>query len=163
MRLIGGMLLLAAGTLLGCSAAHHLDTDVRRIRLLRQLVTAMISELRGTLPLVTQLLQQTAAMPQFAELSFLQYAAQHAAQFPDCWMPAITADPALTPPERAVLETIGQTLGSTTLDGQVAALSLCAERLSLLQSDAEHAAKQKGGLCRSLGVLGSLFLVILLL
>lgn len=162
-RLLGGMLLLCAGTLLGCHAAERFSGSARQLRLLRAMVSAMISELRGTLPVIPELLRHIAAMQQFAPLRFLQDAAAHADDFPQCWQDAVAADCTLTEPARAVLDTVGQTLGSTTLDGQVAALTLCAERLAVLCDDAESQAKQKGTLCRSMGVLGSLMLVILLL
>ncbi len=162
-KLLGGMMLLAAGTALGCLRAERYAAEVRRIRLLRALVSAMVTALRGTLPLVSELLRETAAMPQFQPLRFLQDAARHADCFPACWAEALSRDNTLTEPERAVMETVGQTLGSTALEGQVAALSLCAEQLAALSAEAEPAAKQKGTLCRSMGVLGSIFLVILLL
>lgn len=162
-RLLGGALLLLAGTLLGCAAAGRLDGDAKRIRLLRQLVSAAVTELRGTLPVIPDLLRDLARMPQFLSLTFLQQAAAHAGEFPSCWQRAIAEDPSLSDGERAVLETVGQTLGSTTLEGQTAALSLCGERLAALQAEAESRAKQQGNLLRSMGVLGSMFLVILLL
>lgn len=163
LRLPGGVLLLIAGTLLGCHAAARLDAEARRLRLLRQLLSAAVTELRGTLPVIPELLRSLARMPQFAPLQFLQNAAADAAQFPACWQNAVAADSTLSEDARAVLETVGQTLGSTTLEGQIAALSLCGERLAALQAEAEARAKQQGNLLRSMGVLGSAFLVILLL
>ena len=163
LRLFGGMLLLAAGTMLGSRMAERYSGHAKRLRLQRQLISAMITELSGTLPVIPELLRHTAAMPQFAPLRFLQHAAENADAFPQCWQDALDADSSLAEQERAVLETVGQTLGSTTLEGQIAALTLCAERLAALCSDAETLAKEKGTLCRSMGILGTLMLVILLL
>lgn len=163
MKLLGGALLLTAASLLGCCAAGKYTADAVRIRLLRQWLSAVMSALRCALPLISSLLRETALMPQFASLFFLQRAAGQAAAFPACWEEALAADKSLSSAERGVLETVGQTLGSTDLAGQLAALELCDERLAAMQTEAESRAKQKGGLCRSMGILGGLFLVIILL
>lgn len=163
MKLLGAMLLLGAGTLLGSRAAKQLECRARFLRLLRQLLDALRTELRSTLPLTADLLRKTAAQPAYAGLHFLQRAAADADRFPLSWEDALLHDSSLDPDMRAVLETVGQTLGSTTLEGQLSALQLCQERLAAMQSDAEAIAKTKGNLYRSMGVLGAMFFVILLL
>lgn len=163
MKLAGMLLLIWAGALGGCAAARQLDRNVRRIRLLRQLVTAMMTELRSNLPLIADLLRTLAAQPAFRQLGFLQTAAARASAFPQCWETALAQDDTLSPEEIAVLETVGQTLGSTALEGQLSALELCLERLAVLQEDAVLRARSKGRLYRSLGLLGAVFLAILLI
>lgn len=163
MKLLGAMLLLGAGTLLGYHAAKRLDTRARHIRLLRQLLDTFMNELRSSLPLTADLLRKTAAQPAFAGLPFLQLAAADADRFPASWKDALLHDSSLDLDMRAVLETVGQTLGSTTLEGQLSALRLCQERLAVMQNDAEAIAKTRGSLYRSMGVLGAMFFVILLL
>ena len=163
MKFAGIFLLLTAGMLGGCAAARQLDRRTAHIRTLRQLLTRMMNELRSSLPLTADLLRQTAAEPQFMQLDFLQRAAEHADCFPDCWAAALAADRSLSPEEAAVLGTVGQTLGSMPLDGQLAALQLCLEQLAVLQSDAEQCARSKGRLYRSMGFLGAVFCAILLI
>ena len=163
MKITGAVLFLAAGMLCGCSAAAKLDKHAASVRLLRQLVQFFISELRSVLPLTSDLLRSAASQQSFSSLQFLHAAAAHADQFPQCWGQALSADRNLHASERTVLETVGQTLGSTTLDGQIAALTLCQERLAILQEEAEQTARQKGNLYRSMGILTAVFIVIILL
>ena len=163
MKLIGAGIMLCTGIMAGCAAAKKLEHRAAMLRLLRQLISAMMQELRNTLPLTTDLLQTLADMPVFHSLTFLQDAAAHPEDFPHSWQKAVRQDPALTADMAAVLENVGQTLGSTALDGQLAALALCMERLGAMQSDAESFAAQKGSLYRSMGVLSALFAAILLL
>lgn len=163
MRPVGTVLLLAAGMLIGCRAASKLDRHAADIRLLRQLVQYFITELQASLPLTADLLRNAAMQPAFASMQFLKTAAAHAEDHPACWEQALAADPALHDAERAVLETVGQTLGSTVLDGQLSALALCQERLCTLQQDAEQYARKRGNLYRSMGLLTAMFFVILLL
>lgn len=163
MKLLGAGLLLCTGLLAGCAAARRLEQQVQLLRLLRQMLTAMMQTLQATLPLTADLLRMLADTPAFASLGFLQKAAGNPENFPQCWLDAVRHDPALTKDTAAVMETVGQTLGSTALDGQLAALQLCLDRLGALQADAENAAAKHCGLCRSMGILSALFLAILLL
>jgi stage III sporulation protein AB len=163
MKLLGICLLLLAGTLCGCSAARRLTSRAKLLRTLRQLITAAMTELRTTLPLIPDLLRSLASMPDFAGLGFLQSAAENADDFPHCWHEALRQAHSPDGDILAVLETVGQTLGSTALDGQLAALELCLERLSTMQTEAEQLCKSRGHLYRSMGVLTALFFSILLL
>lgn len=163
MKPAGVFLLLLAGTMCGCGAARRLSFRARLLRTLRRLITMMMTELRTTLPLIPDLLRELAALPDFAALAFLQDAAQNADSFPHAWHEALIRDAALSDDLRGVLETVGQTLGSTALDGQLAALALCLERLGAMQTEAERICEKRGNLYRSMGVLGALFFSILLL
>ena len=163
MKLTGAMLLLGSALFCGCTAADRLRKNAAYIRLLRQLLTELMNELRYTLPPVSDLLRTLAGRAAYQRLTFLQIAAEQADSFPESWQNAVRQDRHLPADAAAVMETVGQTLGATELDGQLSSLQLCAGRLSELQADAEHTAKEKGNLYRSLGLFGGLFLVILLL
>ena len=126
-------------------------------------MTDLMNALQYTMAPVSELLRELAGHAAYRELDFLQSAAADAESFPACWHTALHHDKQLTLESAAVLETVGQILGSTALDGQLSALRLCSERLSILQTDAEQTAKAKGALFRSLGLFGGLFCVILLL
>lgn len=163
MKSTGAFLLLGACLLYGISMAKQLERKAARIRLLRLMLTDLMNELRYTLAPVGELLRTLAGQEAYQELPFLQNAAASADTFPQSWQTAVRSDRQLTPETAAVLETVGQTLGSTALDGQLSALGLCCERLSILQREAEASALKKGTLYRSMGLFGGLFCVILLL
>lgn len=163
MKWIGMVLLLISAAEAGCIAANGLRRKAERIRLLEQLLAEMMSELKCTLPLVSDLLCTLAAEEAFQSLRFLQFAAHRAADFPVCWADGVQEDPDLTEGERAVLRTVGEILGSTALDGQLAVLELCAERLREMHSEHEQEFRQRGKLYQSLGIFGGIFLVIILI
>ena len=163
MKYFGILCILFAGTMLGFRAADRLNDSVRLLRTLRELTSAMTAELQNDLPLISGLLRRLAAQEAFSSLRFLQTAAERAEDFPACWPDAVRGDSTLPEDVRPVLLRIGQTLGSTTLEGQTAALALYGEQLSAMQQTAEEQAKQKGTLCRSFGILAGMFFVILLL
>ena len=163
MRFTGAILILTACLFGGCCAADRLKCRAGLIQTLMQLNNALMTELESRLPFIAELLPALAERPAFRCLKFLREAAQHAEQFPESWDKAVRDDKALPEEARAVLTTIGQTLGSTTLEGQLSALRLCEQRLTALYTESAEYARQKGTLCRSLGLLGGMFLVILLI
>lgn len=163
MRWLGMILLLISAAEAGCFAANGLRRRAERIRILERLLAEMMSELKCKLPLVSDLLCTLAAEDAFQSLRFLQFAAHRAAEFPACWANGVEEDSDLTEGERAVLRTVGETLGSTALDGQLAVLELCAERLRAMHSEYEQYFRQRGKLYQSLGILGGIFLVIILI
>lgn len=162
-KLIGVMLLLGISLSAGQSAADKLHRRAAYLRLLRQWLTEITGQLRISLPLTADLLRMTAENPVYRSLEFLQTAAVNAGQFPDCWENALRSDRMLTAEMHDVLSAVGQTLGSTALDGQLSVLTLCTERLADLQRQAEQTAREKSSLYRSMGLFGGLFAVILLL
>ena len=161
MKWIGMLLIMVSAAETGCYAASRLRTQADQLRLLRQMILAMMSELKHTLPLVPDLLRSLAAENEYQSLEFLQYAAQNAERFPECWTEALKTDNALSDNVRSILQTVGNTLGSTTLEGQLSALELCAEQIEKLQETHEEQVKQRGKLYQSCGILGGIFLVIL--
>ena len=157
------MVLLGICLYAGQSAASKLKKRAAYLRLLRQWIAEITGLLRTSLPLTADLLRMTAEAPAYQPLRFLHAASNHAEAFPDCWEPALLSDYMLTSEMREVLSTVGQTLGSTVLDGQLSVLALCTEQLADMQNQAEQAAREKSGLYRSMGLFGGLFAVILLL
>ncbi len=163
MKGLGCLLLLVCCTMSGLYAAAQLRRRVRHLERLKLLLDQMGTTLRFTRPTIADLLAMLAEQPCFAELRFLQDAVARDIPFPDGWETAIAEDMSLSEEERDLLSTVGQTLGSTDLDGQLSALSLCSARLDSLRNDAQAAAQSRCRLYPGMGVLGGIFLVILLL
>ena len=163
MKYAGIYCMIVSSTFIGCSASATLSQRIKRIRLIRKLVDAIITELRSKLPYIPNLLRSLAEQQAFTELRFLKNASAYADSFPESWIQAIHDDCLLQTDEKHVLDTIGRTLGSTTLEGQLSALNLCQEELKAMEEDAELLFKQRGSLYRSIGLLCGCFAAILLL
>ena len=163
MKYAGLILILCASTLTGCLASAGLKQETARIRIMRQFLNTVCTELERTLPFIPDLLRDLAEQDAFSSLQFLHESAADADSFPDCWQRAIQKDEALTDAERQILSTVGQTLGSTTLNGQLSALALCQEQFRKLELEAEQTAQQRGALYRRFGVLAGCFVAIIFL
>lgn len=163
MKWLGMILILLAAAETGFYAAGQLRAQVKQLQIMRQMLLAMMAELKHKLPLIPDLLRTLAAEQDFKCLRFLQAAAQNAESFPECWSEAVEQDSSLPENVRSILQTVGNTLGSTALEGQLTALELCAEQLKTMQDAMAEQVGQRGRLYQSFGVLGGMFLVILFL
>jgi stage III sporulation protein AB len=163
--MLGAVCILLCCTLAGCTAAERLRREERLIRTLRTFLNAVCNSLRSTLPLISDMLAALAGQAQFSDLIFLQSAAAAAKDgfSPSVWEEAVCADHTLSPELRGILTEVGQILGAMPLAEQLSALALCDERLRALQSDAEQRNRSRGMLVQRLGILGGLFLAILVL
>lgn len=164
MKLFGCFILVVASGAIGYAASEQLSKRVARLRLLLRMVNDMMNLLRYTLPTVDEMLHMLMEQSCYASLLFLRNAANMESPlcFPERWEKAILQQP-MPQEERTLLLHIGQTLGSTDLDGQLSALGLCKEQLNGLVQQAEEKQRSHAAMYRSMGLLTGLFLVILLI
>ncbi len=164
MKLLGCLLLLTMCIGSGMYAASRLQARTRRLQLLVQLINDMMQELRYTLPTVDVLTAHLQAQPCYQSLDFLAAFddTSPAQSFPERFAVAV-ASANYSPEETDILQQVGATLGSTDLDGQLSALTLCKSRLENLLTQSTERLRSHGNLYRSMGVLCGLFLVILLI
>ncbi len=164
MKTLGCLLLLIMCIGTGLYAASRLQARTRRLQLLVQLINDMMQALRYTLPPVDVLIAQLQAQPCYRNLELLAAYDDTSPMlsFPERFAAAVEAAH-YSPDETEILQQVGATLGSTDLDGQLAALTLCKSRLEVLLTQSSQRQRTHGNLYRSMGVLGGLFLVILLI
>lgn len=142
----------------------------RRVRELEcsiSLVEAMKAELRFTLAEPSALLHELIKREWAGSLPFLKRCddfCRRGDPFPLAWAKSIDAEKnmTMTPADMENLEILGETLGSTGLEGQIDQLALIRDRLQSQLEDAKEQYQTSGRLYRSLGVLGGIALVILL-
>ncbi len=164
MKLLGCILLLTTSAVCGTLAANRLHAHTRRLQLLIRLVNDMMQRLRYALPTVDSLIAELCAQPCYRTLSVLQAYEQTSPDmaFTDRFSEAVAAA-SYSEEEKSILLQIGTTLGSTDLEGQLSALTLCKTRLESLLLAATERQQTHATLYRSMGLLGGLFLVILMI
>ena len=167
MKFLGICLLLGAGTLAGMQLSKRLWERVLTLREIRELLERFSGELRFKRTPTGQLLREAAADPGFQRLSFLKKAAE---RFDGrepvffVWEQALKAGKIPSgSPEGEILREMGRTLGASDRDSQLAAFALLSERMDGILLTETSRAEREGKLCRSLGILGGLFLAVLAL
>lgn len=163
MRYLGMILLLTASVLIGNAVAKSKEIRVKRLYQLERLCSEIATELRFLLPPIQQLIRTIAMRKEFEDMRFLQSAAAETDAFPVSWQSAVRQDRQCTPEEREMLYLLGNSLGTTDLEGQLAVLGQCATRFAILRQDAERNLASHTRLARSLGLFGGLFLVVMLI
>ena len=163
MHELGLLMLLTASALIGNQYAKSLEMRVKRLVILEKCCTEIETELRFLLPTIPRLLQILASRTTFSSLRFLKTAAEHAEQYPNCWRDALAADKQISSEERAILYALGDVLGTTDLEGQLAVLEQGKARFATIRTDLEQDLHMRTRLVRSLGVFGGLFLVLILI
>ena len=84
--------------------------------------------------------------------------------FPTAWHTAVDGSALpLEPEDRRVLGQVGELLGASSAEGQLAQLAQCQRLLEEQRAQAQEEKTSKGNLFRSLGMLGGAGLFILFL
>ncbi len=84
----------------------------------------------------------------------------------EAWERAVTQciqRTALNKEDQVILSSFGRLLGSTDIEGQIGNIRLTIGQLKIQEIKAEESRKKNGGMYRSLGILGGLAVVTLLL
>ena len=103
----------------------------------------------------------------FTELNFISSVRDNCTDnivFSDNWENAVKEfhSQNIKPQDYNLINTIGQNLGSSDIDGQLSTLALEKEELKALIEEAENDYRNKSKLYRSLGVLTGAFITVLL-
>ncbi len=168
-KIIGLLLLVAAGTFLGYRAAAGLSRRADSLDKAQRLLAHLASRMRYTAAPVDELLAQAAATAEFAALPFLQAAARAAGTeegFHAAWNEGV-ADYGkacgFTESDLELLRSFGEGLGRTDLEGQLDNCRMYAAQLGDRLAEARREAAAKSRLYLTLGVTGGMALALLLL
>lgn len=167
MKYAGIILLILSSGLTGILLSKRLGERVELLRRTLAMLDRFSTQIRWQASTVEELLRSELRQGGGERLSFLEHIAgePQGGPFPDAWKRALGEwkNPALEKEDRLLLETIGETLGSSDVEGQLASIALQKETCARLLEQAAHDRERKGKLYRSLGVLAGVFVSILLL
>lgn len=165
-RLCGILCLVCASAGTGFYRAHRLREDVRSLELLcgwTEDAAACIRHQQMELP---ELLAFLASHPNYRRFRFPGEVCRELSPLQPpgvLWERAVLADSAVPASARSILIGLGNTLGTTDCEGQIAALTLYRHQLTQALAAARETLGTKGKLCRSLGLLGGAMAAVILL
>ena len=167
-KVIGLLLLVAAGAFLGFSAAAGLSRRAAALEKIQRLLIQLGSQIRYTAAPVGELLAAAASSPEFQSLPFLKAAAADLQIDGDfhTWRQGVKEQgeaSGLTAADRELLVHFGDGLGRTDVEGQLTNCRLYAEQLGERLGEARRDAATKSRLYVTLGVTGGIGLALLLL
>lgn len=166
MRWLGILCLFLMSTAIGFYAARRIRTRYHSTLKLTSMLTEMASLLRYQAMPLEELLLQLAHHPNYKEFSFLHEICSRLSVDTSpslLWERAVSSDSAVLPAAGEILRSLGNVLGTTDMQGQLAALELHRIRMEEAAQNIRDDCIRKEGLYRKLGVLlGAMCSVILL-
>ena len=166
MRCIGILCIVLACSGLGMYQAGRLQRDARAHDLLLSLLSECGVYIRTMQTELPELLVLLSEKPAYREFGFLRRAGEQ--MTPGC-MPgtvvceAIRRDSGIPVAVQETLIRLGSVLGTTDLEGQLAALELARAEISRSGAEAHAKSTVQGRLFRLLGMLGGAMLAVLLM
>ena len=147
--------------------ASDLSARLRRLESCVLLLGEMHGRLRYLQPTVQGLVSALAAQHRFSGLPFLKESARlmlKGQEFSSGWREALKAhEGILGKEEAAILASLGDVLGQSDLDSQLAAIDLARVQLEQRIEGARKKVMAQGSLYRSIGALGGVAAAIILL
>ncbi len=166
MKWLGMICIFLMSTGIGVYASHKMRTRFLHTQKLNALLADFSSYIRYQCTPLEDLLHLFAKHPNYSEFSFLQNSsARFSAGTPPqiIWHESIAEDPAITPMAKEILYDVGNTLGTTDVEGQLATLELHRKQLEVLASELKENYRMKGELYRRLGMILGIMLAVILL
>lgn len=166
MRWVGIFFLFLACTGTGLYAARQIRTRYRHTQQLSALLGDFSTYIRYQCLPLEELLHLFAEHPNYADFTFLQNVSRaFCTGTPPriLWKDAIAEDTAVSHEEAVILCGIGNVLGTTDMQGQLAALELYRSRMDALAESMQERCRKKSELYPKLGILLGAMLSILLI
>lgn len=165
-NLAGGILIVIACGGVGLLKSHSLGERLRMLTLLERLMEHFSTQIRFRSLTLEELLWECIKNPIFKELGFLETVSKDMSEgltFKEAWQHGVGSwNGPLNPGDKLLILSIKEELGVSDTEGQLAALALVLEQLKALAKEALEDYQRRGRLFRSLGVLGGIFISLLL-
>ncbi len=166
MKWLGMLFLFLMSTGFGVYASHRMRTRFIHTQKLNALLADFSSHIRYQCTPLEDLLYLFAEHPNYTEFSFLQnISARFSTEIPPqmIWHESIADDPAITPRAKDIMYAVGNTIGTTDVQGQLASLELHRKQMEVLASELKENYRTKGELYQRLGVILGIMLAVILL
>ncbi len=166
MKWLGIICLFLMSTGIGLYASRQMRTRLKQTEQLVALLNDFSAHIRYQCTPLEELLYLFAKHPNYCDFSFLEQVSEgFSAETPPCtlWKNAVDADTAIVPKAKEILGTLGNVLGTTDMQGQLATLELHRGRMELLVIELKESCYKKGELYSRLGVLLGAMLAVMLL
>ena len=163
MRAIGMTVLFAAPTVCGWMCRQREKRQVEILRQILRMLELMQTHLRFSALPTEELLDSLCASQTLGTLSFLEESRRlyrEQGDLPAAWRQAALRFGAAKPETRRLLAALGEQLGASDVEGQLAQLRLEETLFGTLLERAEAAAPRSGSACLWIGVCAGVMAVI---
>lgn len=166
MRWLGILCLFLTSAGIGMYAARQLRTRLVHTQKLAALLEDFSTYIRYQCTPLEDLLYLFAEHPNYRDFTFLRRVSKEfCPEIPprELWKDAVSSDAAVSTQAAEILCALGNVLGTTDMEGQLAALELHRRQMDGLADELKTACDKKGELYRRLGVLLGAMLAVMLI
>lgn len=171
LKLLGSLFTIGAATLLGACAAMEIEASYQEMLYLHRLLDLLQGEIRYTRSVLSHIflkLSREAKDPYDAWLRqmCIRMESRKGGSIGDIWREGVAmylGDSRLPYRERRRLGELGMLLGDLDVEMQMSHLKSYQEQLALSIQDMRAEIQNKKKLCRCMGVIGGIFIAVLLI
>ena len=167
LKITGIIFLITATSTVGMIMSKQLDMRVKLLQLIRQMLEDISIQLRFKASTVYEILEYLDNNPVYNQLGFLYTANLNKdsfKSFSEIWSESIdgwVCSP-LKKEDFSLLNSIGSSLGTSDIEGQLSSLELFKEKAKMHFESASSERDKKLKLYRSLGVLSGIFVSVMI-
>lgn len=170
-KIIGSLLVIAASSLVGYVFSRDCTRRPQELRVLQGLLNMLENEMCYLSNLLSDSFEKISRSSRSEVAAFFGRAAANLEQndslnAAEAWEMAVRENigkTALNKEDLEILISFGKMLGSSDLEGQIKNIRLTVNHLKMQEQKAEELKKKNGAMYKSLGVLGGLAVVIILI
>lgn len=164
-RIIAAILFICSGSLAGLQRSFELKNIVIRSRQICRLISRISEMIRYSGADVYEIINSCSDNESFSELTFISKLPDRyvlGCDFHILWRSAVSGQAELTTEEVNLLDSVGDLLGTTDIEGQIKGFALLEKEADELYSAVTENYRQKGRFYRSLGALIGVFIGIII-
>lgn len=158
--------MVATTSLTGFYLSKGLSEKLKRTENIRRMLDDISTLIRFQALTVYEIVENLSKNSTYSNLEFITYVKSSIRvdkPFYEIWQEAIYKDKMLSEKERHLLENLGNSLGSSDIDGQISSIDLYKNNAEILMNSARDEYVKKSRLYNSLGVLVGVFISIMLI
>ncbi len=164
-KMIGIICIIVCGAGIGAHASGNLKKQAELCVSVHTFLSELEILMRYSGDTLFSLISELSERKRIQELTFLMHAAENMSDgmpFLCAWEKALSEDKILSCELAELLMTLGESLGTSDIDGQIMCIERAEEELSEIYENALSQSRRKGKLYRSIGLLGGMTAALLL-
>lgn len=171
LKLIGGILIIAASSFIGFIYSRDLSRRPHDLRMLQSMLQMLENEIVYLSDVLPDAFERISRINNAEVAVFFEKAAQNLRKekcidAASAWGNAVKENiykTALNEEDEKILLLFGKLLGSTDIDGQIKNIRLTVQQLGQQEQKAEEFKKKNETLYRNLGILGGIAIILILI
>lgn len=164
-KFIGLICIIICGAGIGARASSNLKKQVELCISVRTFLSELVILMRYRGDTLFTLISELCERRSMNELTFLICVTENMSvgmSFQCAWQKALSDDKLLSEELHVLLGTLGESLGTSDIDGQIMCIERAEEELSVVYENVLDQSRRKGKLYRSIGLLGGITAALLL-